>query len=226
MLHPSRLRAGLLAILLAMLVLVAGGASQPGGSSRVQLHSAAAKGKPSGVDVGAVIEAVRHRVAPVPGTPGLLRAEDRVYRADFDRSGVAVTLRSEPSRSPRAFEATPALRVRTVVASRGGRPFAISPGSWRPDRNEVRRGLAMVSVSSHCTGGRAPVGLSARGHPGRLRHAADRGRPRGSRRPDAPQRGLALAACAGACAAAGRASRAGCPRPELYRSALAATRGE
>ena len=142
MLHAGRLRAGLLAILLAMLALVAGGASQPGGSSRVQLHSAAAKGKPSGVDVGAVIETVRHRVAPVPGTPGLLRAEDRVYRADFDRSGVAVTLRSDPSRSPRAFEARPALRVRTVVASRGGRPFAISPGSWRPDGNEARRGLA------------------------------------------------------------------------------------
>jgi hypothetical protein len=150
MLYSGRLTVSILATLLAALIpaLVSGGLPHPGGSSRAQLKGLAAseQSTQTGIDVGAVIETVRHRVAPVGGRPGILRAEDRVYRADFDESGVAVTLRSHRSRRPPTeatqFEAEPALRVRTVVASRGGTSFPISPARWRPHGNEARRTLA------------------------------------------------------------------------------------
>jgi hypothetical protein len=76
-----------------------------------------------GFDVGAVVERLRHSVAPVPGRPATLGARDDAYDVTFDGDG----LRLAPS------GAGDQLRVGLVVAARGAQDLAVRPGSWRGD---------------------------------------------------------------------------------------------
>jgi hypothetical protein len=98
----------------------------------------------AGIDIGAVIETVGHRVEPAKGREGTLVSEDRLYRAEFGDDGFALTLRGE--RSSRAgairFERSPAFRLRTTRVRRGDTAVALARGSWRGKRNSARRTLA------------------------------------------------------------------------------------
>src|SRR3954465_2273611 len=64
----------------------------------------------AGIDIGAVIASMRHRVEPVKGEDGAFLAEARLYRSRFDARGFSLSFRAP--RSAR-FERTPGLAVAT-----------------------------------------------------------------------------------------------------------------
>ena len=54
---------------------------------------AALKQAAAGIDIASVVETVQHRVAPSTRDHSVLVASDRLYRAEFSRRGVTVSLR-------------------------------------------------------------------------------------------------------------------------------------
>src|SRR2546421_3787507 len=104
----------------------------------------------AGIDVGAVVDTVRHHVAPVPGRPGTLRAEDARYRVDFAASGFNLTLRQKfrptgahrtlpPESTP--FQHAPSFALAVRSARRGSSALPLAAGPWRAERNHAERTL-------------------------------------------------------------------------------------
>jgi len=60
-------------------------------------EEAIAQAKTAGIDFGAVIERVRHHIAPAPGKGSVLAVESRLYRAEFGPGGFTLTLRGSLS---------------------------------------------------------------------------------------------------------------------------------
>jgi hypothetical protein len=123
-----------------------------------------------GIDIGAVIETVSHRVEPAKEHPGLLVSEDRLYRAEFGAAGFSLTLRRKlaarelaartkawrhalapapkPTRSARPlpaeaipFERAPVYSIETAHVLRGSAPLTLAPARWRAERNSALRRL-------------------------------------------------------------------------------------
>src|SRR6266508_2705167 len=110
--------------LAALAVVFIGGA---GSSVEVSPRSAAStlqQARQDGIDLGRVIETVSHHVAPT--RRGTLVARDRLYRAEFDGSGLELRLRGS--------------RFRLATASVNG--AGVSPGPWRGTLNRAERELA------------------------------------------------------------------------------------
>src|SRR6266540_2444496 len=110
--------------LAALAVVFIGGA---GSSVEVSPRSAASalqQARRDGIDLGRVIETVSHHVAPT--RHGTLVARDRLYRAEFDASGLELGLRGS--------------RFRLATASVNG--VGVIPGLWRGTLNRAERELA------------------------------------------------------------------------------------
>lgn len=84
----------------------------------------------AGIDLGRVIETVRHRVAPAQGRSGPLVADDRLYRAEFDSSGFALRLRA---RLPQRELAARTKAWRASLPPEPGKPRAYARPSLPAD---------------------------------------------------------------------------------------------
>jgi hypothetical protein len=91
----------------------------------------AAQARDDGVDVGRVMDTVRHRMVAEPS--GALVSGDERYRASFDADGFEM--------AP-AGDGSGALRVSTTDVARGSTVVDVTAGPWRGDANVAERSLA------------------------------------------------------------------------------------
>ena len=106
----------------------------------------------SGIDVGAVIEKVRHSMARANGR---LRVDDGRYRAEFTQQGFSLNLRKRvdppgseattsdpPPGAAAGFEDESAFGLSTTAVDLGGRRQRVHAGTWRPVENRAERTVA------------------------------------------------------------------------------------
>ena len=92
---PARQGFYAVAVLTAALTLAGSSAVHTGSLLGKPLAGPAAlkQAKAAGINIGSVIETVQHHVAPSKRNHSLLVARDRLYRAQFSRQGLALSLR-------------------------------------------------------------------------------------------------------------------------------------
>ena len=108
---------------LAVVTAIVGGGGSPAQPASLAAPSALEQAQRDGIDVGGVIETVRHHVG-VRG-PGRLYAEDARYRAGFDSAGLSLELGAS--------------RFRLDTVSVDGQ--RVTPAAWRPSLNTASRQL-------------------------------------------------------------------------------------
>jgi hypothetical protein len=113
------------------------------------------------IDVGGVIETVRHHVGPSARSGEALQVEGRLYRAGFGPAGLSLTFLApvpdpqeelhapakfpepEPEPVSRGFEPDPAYRLCTRTVQRGDTELPITPTAFRGEYNHALRELAL-----------------------------------------------------------------------------------
>jgi hypothetical protein len=118
------------AVVTSTLVLAGSAGHTRGNPAAPRAGPAALKqARAAGIDTGSVIETVQHHVAPSTRDQSVLVASDRLYRAEFRRDGVTLSLRG------------PHFGLATVSVRRGGRALGLAPGRWKGRLNHVERNL-------------------------------------------------------------------------------------
>ncbi len=129
--QPTRWTLNVFAITVAALALAGAAAVRPATDAEPLAGAAALKqAETAGIDIGGVIETVQHHVAPSKRDPSTLVASDRLYRAEFSRQGMALSLRGSR------------FGLETTTVRRGGEALALSPGGWKGTFNRAERTLA------------------------------------------------------------------------------------
>jgi hypothetical protein len=152
--HPGRIGTLIVASLLVGLA-PAAARSQQRETQVTAFHGEAAlsQARRAGIDIAGIIETVDHHLAPVAARPGLLRVDDRLYRADIGAKGIALSLRMRLSKRELAMREK-AWRVthRFEPGRRGRSASASLPAQAIPFQ---RQAAFRIEVSALRRGGKA-----------------------------------------------------------------------
>src|SRR6266545_2102639 len=155
-----RLSFGLLPFAVLLTVAIGGAGAQAPQAAPPPQTSALKRAQAAGIDVGTIVETVRHCVGRERGERNL-SANDLRYRLDLSRTGFSLRLRA-PARSPSTrgrralrrdrrarsrqraapFDRSPAFAVGTSRIREPGGEIELQEGAWKSSENRVERHLA------------------------------------------------------------------------------------
>ena len=112
-------------------LVLAGSTGHAGANAATSLAGPAAlkHARAAGIDIASVVETVQHHVAPSMRDRSVLVASDRLYRAEFSRRGVTLSLRGSR------------FGLETMTVRRSGRSLAVAPSGWTGRLNYAERSL-------------------------------------------------------------------------------------